>query len=72
MDRPGYYIEVFYSGEDEAYIANVPDLKYCSAWGESYEKALEEVLVAMDLHLQTLAEDGRPIPEPRTYTLSET
>src|SRR5215211_2061261 len=65
MDQPKYRIEIFWSDEDGGYIANVPDLRYCSAFGESYEEALREVLVAMELHLDTLREFGRPIPEPR-------
>ncbi len=66
MDQPKYRIEIFWSDEDGGYIANVPDLRYCSAFGESYEEALREVLVAMELHLDTLREFGRPIPEPKT------
>jgi predicted RNase H-like HicB family nuclease len=64
MDQPKYRIEIFWSDKDGGYIANVPDLRYCSAFGESYEEALREVLAAMELHLDTLAEEGRPIPEP--------
>jgi predicted RNase H-like HicB family nuclease len=64
MPQPKYRIEIFWSDEDGGYVANVPDLRYCSAFGESYEKALREVLVAMDLHLDMLKELGRPIPEP--------
>lgn len=64
MDQPKYHIDIFWSDEDGGYIANVPDLLYCSAFGESYEEALREVLVAMDLHLDTLRELDRPIPEP--------
>lgn len=64
MDQPKYRIEIFWSDEDGGYIANVPDLRYCSAFGESYEEALREVLVAMELHLDTLKELGGPIPEP--------
>ncbi len=64
MDQPKYRIEIFRSDEDGGYIANVPDLQYCSAFGESYEEALREVLVAMELHLDTLRELSRPIPEP--------
>ena len=37
-------IEIFYSSEDEGYIANIPELKYCSAWGDTPEKALKEIL----------------------------
>lgn len=64
MDQPKYHIDIFWSDEDGGYIANVPDLRYCSAFGESYEEALREVLVAMDLHLDTMRELDRPIPKP--------
>jgi predicted RNase H-like HicB family nuclease len=64
MDQPKYRIEIFWSDEDGGYIANVPDLPYCSAFGESYEEALREVLVAMELYLDTLHEFGREVPEP--------
>ena len=59
-----YHIDIVWSDEDEGYVANVPDLRYCSAFGESYEVELREVLVAMELHLKTLRELNRPIPEP--------
>lgn len=67
MDTPRYEIDIFYSDEDEAFIANVPELRYCSAWGESYEEALREVLVAVDLYLDTLREDGREVPKPKSH-----
>ena len=69
-EAPKYEIDIFWSDEDGSYIANVPDLKYCSAWGETYEDALREVRVAMDLHLDTLREDGRQIPKPSTRQVS--
>lgn len=62
---PKYEIDIFWSNEDDAYIAVVPDLPYCSAWGDTYEDALREVQVAISLHLETLQEEGRPIPEPK-------
>ena len=65
MEQRKYEIDIFWSEEDGGYIANVPDLKYCSAFGDTYEKALQEVQVSMDLHLDTLREEGRPIPEPK-------
>jgi predicted RNase H-like HicB family nuclease len=71
MDRTKYRIEIFWSDEDEGYIANVPALRYCSAFGESYEEALREVLVAMELHLDTLRELDRPIPEPESRKLAD-
>jgi predicted RNase H-like HicB family nuclease len=70
MAQPKYRIEIFWSDEDGGYIANVPDLRYCSAFGESYEEALREVLVAMELHLDTLRELDRSIPEPTSSAVS--
>lgn len=65
MERLKYEIDIFWSEEDEGYIADVPDLEYCSAWGETYEEALREVRVAMELHLEVLEQTDRPIPKPR-------
>jgi predicted RNase H-like HicB family nuclease len=59
------HINIFYSQEDEAYIADIPDLKYCSAHGETPEEALAEVLIAKAAFLAVLREDDKPIPEPR-------
>ena len=64
MELLKYPVEIFYSGEDEGYIANVPDLPYCSAFGETPEEALREVQLAMKLHLDVLEETERPIPKP--------
>jgi len=64
MPEHKYPIEIAYSEEDGGYIANVPDLRYCSAFGETYEEALREVLGAMEVHLDTLRELDRPIPAP--------
>lgn len=46
-----YTIGIFYSEEDEGYIAVVPELPGCSAFGETEEEALKEVKVAMELRL---------------------
>ena len=59
-----YAIEIFYSGEDERYIAVVPELPGCSAFGKTEEEALEEVKIAMDLWLETAKEEGRELPVP--------
>ncbi|HEY7035211.1 MAG TPA: type II toxin-antitoxin system HicB family antitoxin [Thermomicrobiales bacterium] len=59
-----YPIEIFWSGEVEAYIADVPDLKYCSAHGPTPEAALREVRLAMAAWLETARELGEPIPLP--------
>ena len=60
-----YHINIFYSEEDECYIADIPDLKYCSAHGDTQEEALHEVLLAKEGWLETARESGKPIPEPR-------
>jgi predicted RNase H-like HicB family nuclease len=60
-----YHINIFYSEEDEAYIADIPDLKYCSAHGTTPEAALAEVLVAREAWLETAREEGIPIPRPK-------
>jgi predicted RNase H-like HicB family nuclease len=60
-----YHINVFYSDEDAGYIADVPDLEACSAFGASAEEALAEVERAKEAWLVAAREAGRPIPEPR-------
>ena len=60
-----YHINIFYSDEDQAYIADIPDLKYCSAHGETPEEALREVLIAKEGVLAVMREEGLPIPAPR-------
>jgi predicted RNase H-like HicB family nuclease len=60
-----YAMEIFYSEEDEGYIAIVPELPGCSAFGSTEEEALEEVKVAIELWLETAEKGGREIPEPR-------
>ena len=60
-----YHINVFYSEEDEGYIADIPDLKHCSAFGESPEEAVREVLIAKNAWLEAARAQGKSIPRPR-------
>lgn len=60
-----YAINVFFSDEDDCYIANIPDLEFCSAWGNSPEEALHELMIAKELWLDAARERGKPIPPPR-------
>jgi len=60
-----YHINVFYSDEDEGYIADIPDLKSCSAFGTTPEEALREVLIARGAWLETARKHRKPIPKPR-------
>ena len=59
-----YAIEICYSEEDDGYIAVVPELPGCSAFGETEEEALGEVKVSMELWLETAKKEGRDIPQP--------
>jgi predicted RNase H-like HicB family nuclease len=59
-----YAIEIFYSEDDQGYIAVVPELRGCSAFGETEEVALKEVKIAMELWLETAKKDGKYIPQP--------
>jgi predicted RNase H-like HicB family nuclease len=59
-----YHINLFYSAEDEGWIADVPDLKLCSAFGETPEQALAEVRIAMDGWLSTARKLRKTIPKP--------
>ncbi len=67
-----YAIEIFHSEEDGGYIAVVPELPGCSAFGETEEEALGEVKLAMELWLETAKKDGRDIPQPHGKELLST
>ena len=60
-----YHINVFYSQEDGGYIADIPDLEACSAFGTTPQAALEEVLQAKEAWLAAARERGVAIPPPR-------
>lgn len=60
-----YHINIFYSEEDSGYIADIPDLVHCSAFGKTPEEALAEALVAKNLWLEVAREQGKSIPEPK-------
>lgn len=60
-----YHIDVFYSAEDECWIANVPDLRYCSAHGPTPQQAVQEVMVALEGWLAVAREEAKSITEPR-------
>ena len=60
-----YHINVFYSEDDGGYIADIPDLKSCSAFGATPEEAVHEVLIAKKAWLETARKHRKPIPKPR-------
>jgi predicted RNase H-like HicB family nuclease len=60
-----YHINIFYSDEDGGYIADIPDLDSCSAFGDTPEKALAEVEQAKQVWLEAARQAGKPVPPPR-------
>lgn len=60
-----YHINIFWSAEDDAYVADIPDLPYCSAFGASPSEALAEVLTARDAWIAAARDNGLPVPPPK-------
>ena len=60
-----YEIIIYWSNDDEAFIAEVPELPGCAAHGKTPDKALANCNDAMDLWLRTAMDFGRTIPEPK-------
>jgi predicted RNase H-like HicB family nuclease len=60
-----YHINVFWYPEDGCWIADVPDLRPCSAHGDTPTEAIAEAEIAIGLWLEVAKEHGHPIPEAR-------
>ena len=60
-----YEIILYYSQEDESFIAEVPELPGCAADGETYQEALQNVEMVMQEWIETAQELGRTIPQPK-------
>jgi predicted RNase H-like HicB family nuclease len=60
-----YHINIFYSEEDAGYIADIPDLSHCSAFGNTPDEALKEVLQAKEVWLESAKALHKPIPVVR-------
>jgi predicted RNase H-like HicB family nuclease len=65
-----YEINLYWSEEDQAFIAEVPELPGCAADGETYQEALQNVEIVMQEWIATAQELGRSIPEPRQRLMS--
>jgi predicted RNase H-like HicB family nuclease len=63
--EPRYEIILYWSDEDTAFVAEVPELPGCMADGATYEEALASVSVIIQEWIETARELGRPIPEPK-------
>lgn len=60
-----YEVIIYWSEEDQALIAEVPELPGCAADGQTYQEALANVQVVIQEWIETAKELGRPIPEPK-------
>lgn len=60
-----YEIIIYWSKDDDAYVAEVPELPGCMADGETYQQALANAEVIIAEWLETAREIGRQIPEPK-------
>jgi len=60
-----YHINIFYSEADGGYVADIPDLEACSAFGETPSEALAQVELAKAAWLEVARAEGKPIPAPR-------
>ncbi len=65
-----YEVIIFWSDEEQAFIADVPELPGCMAHGDTYESALTNVKSAMDLWIKTAKEFNDPIPTPKGRRLA--
>jgi predicted RNase H-like HicB family nuclease len=60
-----YEVIIYWSQEDQAFIAEVPELPGCASDGQTYQEALKNVEVVIDQWIETAKELGRPIPTPK-------
>jgi predicted RNase H-like HicB family nuclease len=60
-----YEVIIYWSEDDEAYVAEVPELPGCMADGSSYQAALANAEIIIQEWIDTATELGRPIPEPK-------
>ena len=58
-----YHIDLFWSDEDECYIANLPDFQFCSAFGDSPEEAVRELIIAAEGWLEACEEMKDSVPQ---------
>jgi predicted RNase H-like HicB family nuclease len=66
-----YAIEIFWSEEEDCFVACVPDLENCAAWGMSYDEALAQAHLAIQADLVSRQVFGEPIPESSLRFLPE-
>ncbi len=62
---PKYEVVIYWSEEDQTFLAEVPELPGCMSDGATYQEALANVQIVIELWIETAKELGRPIPQPK-------
>ncbi len=65
MEKYRYEVIIYWSDEDNSYVAEVPELPGCMSDGTTYEEALANVRIIIDEWIETAIEEKRAVPEPR-------
>jgi predicted RNase H-like HicB family nuclease len=65
MPKPKYEVIIYWSEEDQAFIAEVPELPGCAADGKTHREALANVEVVIKEWIEAATDLGRPIPQPK-------
>lgn len=60
-----YEVIIFWSDEDDSFVAEVPELPGCMADGQTYQEAVANVEIAMQEWIETASQLGRTVPEPK-------
>jgi predicted RNase H-like HicB family nuclease len=66
-----YHLDIYWSEDDNAFIAAVPELPGCMADGATYEEAIENIQVVIQEWIEVSREFDRPIPQPVYGCISE-
>ena len=65
MSKPKYELIIYWSTQDQAFIAEAPELAGCAADGKTYQEALKNIEVVIEEWIETAKSLGRPIPAPK-------
>ncbi len=59
-----YHVNIYYSEKERGYIADIPDLAACRAFGDTPEEAMEQIEIAKEAWMDAARTQGKPIPPP--------
>ena len=64
-----YSVNIFWSAEDDCYVATIPDFPYLSAFGDTQEEAIADAQKVIQMAIESLQRDGIPLPEPKHHKI---